>query len=1006
MSAPDPASILDRFLQKRTRQAIVRLLDPSITSADGSAGGIFTGFFISPFGHLLTAFHPLKHQLFDPHDAFEFEIMMEFDVTTQSGVDPAAPICVLATYLPGASDFRSDWALLKINFEPSTYLPVASPAYLRSNPGDCLPFRAYGFTEDQADLACLGAYEGQFVRLFPERSQFRTSFINRGPGQSGGPVIDLTTRTVVGVVSGLYQRRELLTADAALIDEAVLSRHASDLDLRSLSDGWRREAADFLCTERREFRQLDPSKLGVRLDEKHLYGREVTHRVMADITGGAAQVLLHGARGSGKTSLALEVATALRNEGLVDSVFWYDFDQVDLRGGDQLIPSLAVHLLMTDRTYQAVEAYSLQSSDRRAIETSLCDAVERGRHVLVFENVHFPLREDRTDIITLIARLAEAASSGRSKVLLTSWDPPRDPLRPTPYPVEGFSDPEVQEFLRLHGLEPSEQLLSYIGQYSSDIECVRLFATSPEWQRKVRDGQALPLESRSLLLYWVSRFLDNNLPAGGRQLLLALAILERASDYETLRSVSGIEEFLRVFDLLQKSPPLIIADETASRYTAHLNVRRAVLHAAADDEIKAAHTRAADYWTSQHEYTSAARHYLSAGNADDALSLIYDKRDTILASGHLHDLEGLANEIADRHAYNKSEAQFHVQIIRASCSNIQGEYKRAIEQWNVALRHAADDVSRAVLHNRMGNSYRLVSDYQNAMAAYGRAASIAEAAARDTTADEAMLCSIEAGRARLGLAKLARLQGSYGAARQQYLAARADFEYHAVADGLIETSFGLGEIDRLLGSLRQAGEHYAESYDRARQQGSTEREAYALWGIGEVQRLRGLYDDAEVTHQRGLDLCVEVSDTRSEGWALLGLAETRRAVGQLDSAMTDYENAKRRFNLTGSTTEVAHAVLGLAETYRARGPGECRLELYDEAERTYRQKELRHCLVLCCLAKTCALRCLADRREDADRYLGEVRQLAEEIGLKDELTTAEAMRKNIVAQPSIALNFP
>src|SRR5215467_2235972 len=179
MPAPDASFILDRFLQERVRQSVVRLSDPSLDTPS-SSGGYFTGCFLSQSGHLLTAFHPLKHQLFEPDRPVQFELRLEFDSTLNRFAPDATCFYVLANYEPGWSNFRADWAFLKIDFQAPSYLSVVYGGYMQSNPGDCLELRAYGFSEDQPESPCLGAYEGQLARLFPERSQFRASFIDRG----------------------------------------------------------------------------------------------------------------------------------------------------------------------------------------------------------------------------------------------------------------------------------------------------------------------------------------------------------------------------------------------------------------------------------------------------------------------------------------------------------------------------------------------------------------------------------------------------------------------------------------------------------------------------------------------------------------------------------------------------------------------------------------------------------------------------------------------------------
>src|SRR5215472_15704118 len=217
MPSSEVISILNEYLTSSARLAVVRVRDPAFAlSSDPGSLGICTGFFVSPVGHLLTAFHPLKHRLWDTERIVRFELDIEFDVAGQPGGSRLDSAKVIAECAPGWCGFKADWALLKLDYAPRAYLPIAAVGFLRPPHVDlCSAVRAYGFTEDQPDLPSLGASEGQYARAFPERSQFRVGLVDRGIGQSGGPVIDLRSRTVIGVVSGLYYRQELLTADAA-----------------------------------------------------------------------------------------------------------------------------------------------------------------------------------------------------------------------------------------------------------------------------------------------------------------------------------------------------------------------------------------------------------------------------------------------------------------------------------------------------------------------------------------------------------------------------------------------------------------------------------------------------------------------------------------------------------------------------------------------------------------------------------------------------------------------
>ncbi len=1016
MPVKDALSLLSGFLTSQTRLAVTRLRDPAISPSPAeNSSGVFTGFFISPAGHLLTAFHPLKHKLWDVGSPAKFELELDFDAAREAGDSRPGPLRVVAVSKPGWSDFKADWAALKLAYEPDAYLPIAAPGHLQPPHVDlCSDVRAYGFTEDQPDVPSLGAYQGQYARNFPQRSQFRMGLVDRGPGQSGGPVIDLRSRTVIGVVSGLYQSRELLTADAALIDQTTLAGLGQEVGLPQLADDWRLYAAQHLSSHLTEFELLATEHTAPPLPAAYLHGRAISADGFATLAGGGACVFLHGPRGSGKTSLATEIVHELSERGLVDSVFWYDFDQAKMRSGDQLIPGLALHIMASQGAFEPLESYSLGRTDEDTAGTisALSTAVRHGRHALVFENVHFPLRDNQSEVLLLLERLVQAAAMGGSKVLLTSWDAPRDPLRLTSQAVEGLGGTEVDEFFRLYGLDLSAKELRYIREYATDIVCLEMFVRSPEWRRAVEAGQSLPREPAMLLSYWVGRYTKEHVPASALSILLALAVLGQPADYEALEEVSAAESFPETLDLLRMSPPLVKKEDAPAEtygaetgptgrswpsdlYSAHLNVRRAALAAVDKKRTVETHKRAGDLWERRRDFVSAGRHRLRSGNPEQALALVREHREAIIAAGRIDELEALARELLALSA-GFEDGAYALHVVLASCSNIRGDYADATRHWSYALRHAGDNLSMAMLHNRRGDSHRLASEYRSAADDY----KLATAAAGTS---QAVAYRSELGRALLGLAKLARLRADYRQARQHYGDARDAFDECFDEQGLIETEFGLGEVNRLTRDWTDARNAYSNSLARSQQAGSTEREAYALWGIGEVQRLTEDYERAEKTHQRGREACIRVADTRSEGWALLGLAETYRASGAMDKALMFYEQARDRFLRTKSATEVAHATLGRCEAERPAG--RIHLEQYDAAESTYREKGLRHCLVLCCLAKVAALR-TAGRAGDGDAYLAEARQLALETGLEHELSVAASMLSDRAMTPFLPLNFP
>src|SRR5260370_36124578 len=130
MPTKDAVALLNEFLTIQARLAVARLRDPSVSpSASSEYVGVFTGFFVSPAGHLLTAFHPLKHRLWDTEYSAEFELAMDFDVTGRPAGGPTRPRTVPAAWQAGGSAFPDVWAVLNREFAASCYLPRAAPGH-------------------------------------------------------------------------------------------------------------------------------------------------------------------------------------------------------------------------------------------------------------------------------------------------------------------------------------------------------------------------------------------------------------------------------------------------------------------------------------------------------------------------------------------------------------------------------------------------------------------------------------------------------------------------------------------------------------------------------------------------------------------------------------------------------------------------------------------------------------------------------------------------------------
>ncbi|WP_422774079.1 tetratricopeptide repeat protein [Plantactinospora sp. WMMC1484] len=976
----DRASALSGFLAEAVRESVVRL------RVSGFDEGVFTGFFVSPAGHLVTAFHAVKAHLHRTPGSFPLDVHFASGGPAMSGV--------AARHEPRWADRDADWALLHLDLEPPGYLPLAEPDVLTGPGADCAPVRVYGFTVADQGRTGLGALSGEFLRTVPERRRFRIAFSVRSQGQSGGPVVDLRSHTVVGSVVG-FREDERLTADAALVDRGVLAGTGVAVDLVELARQWRRRAVSHLATANPELSRLAAATAPPPLPEVYLADRDTVRQLRDRLLGSTeSAVVLHGPSGSGKTMIAAELVTGLRDLGRVDSVYWYDFEPPPNRTIERLLRRLALHLLEHQGAIEPIEAViddTFLRDPQPAVRATI-EAVRAGRHLLVFDNAHFPRRDGQQEIVDLLDQLLWAAGQGRSLVVLTSWDRLAPQLTAPVTGTTGLTPDEVTDFVRLHGLTVSDRALDWIGALGEDITCVEQFIRSAEWRRAVERGDLDPAEPEDLHQHWLNRYLAQVSPAA-RQVLLALAVIAAPTTRSTVEHAANTPEFSRTLQTLRHSPPLVRSAE--GRLYLHSNVARSVLATTDRVTLTEVRHRAATQLRETGQLLSAARVLLDADDVAAAIELMFTHREDILARGGGNAMRELTRRVLDR---GRVEPDWlpRLHAVIASCESIRGDYARAAHHWKVAVAGRQGTLDAAVMHNRRADSLRMASRYPEAAEEYAEAA-------RSARAQPGAEAARELGRAQLGLAKLDRLRADYRRSRERYEQARQAFADIFDDSGTIEAVYGLGEVSRLLEDWPAALAAYRRSLSLAEARDNPERQAYALWGIGEVLRLTGEFAEAERQHTAGLDLCLRVGDTRSEGWALLGLAETYRASSRNGRARDSYLAAVERFESTASETEQAHALVGLAEAKRQ--DGETDLTLYDRVRATYEAKQLRHSTVQCYLATAMALR-TTGRPGAAARLLGKARRLAARHHLEAELRRIGPLARNRAARPPIVFNYP
>ena len=175
-------------IQQAIKNATVKIF------VDGAFLG--TGFFITPDGYVLTAYHCIGNP---PPD----DIMIE----TRFDGQLAAPLDIDKSLKH--KDF--DIAVLKVNYSSSHYLPLGkvSDEHIDDD------IVAFGYpAAHRPDNQQIGTYSGT-ISKFRADNRIENN-VMKGQGQSGGPVYHYATNRVVGLASAGYKSEILLNAGLAV----------------------------------------------------------------------------------------------------------------------------------------------------------------------------------------------------------------------------------------------------------------------------------------------------------------------------------------------------------------------------------------------------------------------------------------------------------------------------------------------------------------------------------------------------------------------------------------------------------------------------------------------------------------------------------------------------------------------------------------------------------------------------------------------------------------------
>jgi len=183
-------------LRKLIRQEIEKATF-KITAHDGKIG---TGFFISPDGYVITAYHCIEDKL-RPNET-RFHLKFEFFSGEVRNYEVQLE--------EAGSNKAADLAVFQISYPPPACLPLGR--IMRENISDNVV--AVGYAAGHKEDREIGFYSGEISSFVGQ--QFETTVAIQGPGQSGGPVYHYKSRRVAGLVQGVYDSKVMSNAGLAL----------------------------------------------------------------------------------------------------------------------------------------------------------------------------------------------------------------------------------------------------------------------------------------------------------------------------------------------------------------------------------------------------------------------------------------------------------------------------------------------------------------------------------------------------------------------------------------------------------------------------------------------------------------------------------------------------------------------------------------------------------------------------------------------------------------------
>lgn len=186
-----------RELAEFIRPTIVRIVLPK-TSEGAEVEAVGSGFLVSAEGHILTCWHCVAEFSIDQQGFLQYEYPNKIYVLWSEKTYRANVVHRSTTDLP----YTTDFAVLKIGATNTPFLELG--AYPQARQGDQVCFMGYPFGYSEiyfgaGHIAALRSRASDQNRLIRYDVMELDASVNKG--NSGGPLLHVPTRRVVGIVA-------------------------------------------------------------------------------------------------------------------------------------------------------------------------------------------------------------------------------------------------------------------------------------------------------------------------------------------------------------------------------------------------------------------------------------------------------------------------------------------------------------------------------------------------------------------------------------------------------------------------------------------------------------------------------------------------------------------------------------------------------------------------------------------------------------------------------------